>query len=132
MTVAPQEIEITPEEIAVRTAPLSEDELDALPYGAIMLDAHGFVLRYNRYEEALAGRRREEVIGRHFFREVAPCTALTRFQAEFDRGLESGRVSALFDFVFHFPSGARRVRVRLLGGQGNPPAVWAFITEIRR
>ncbi|MEO1369682.1 MAG: PAS domain-containing protein, partial [Acidobacteriota bacterium] len=53
---------------------LSENELDGLPFGAIRLDADGAVVLYNAAESAISGRRKEDVIGRNFFTEVAPCT----------------------------------------------------------
>jgi photoactive yellow protein len=49
-------------------------ELDALPFGVVEMDRSGRVLRYNATESRYSGLSRERVLGRHFFREVAPCS----------------------------------------------------------
>jgi PAS domain-containing protein len=52
---------------------LTPEALDGLPYGLITLDALGRVVHYNDTESRLAGLAPGQVIGRHFFTEVAPC-----------------------------------------------------------
>ncbi|HEX8430267.1 MAG TPA: PAS domain-containing protein, partial [Longimicrobium sp.] len=58
---------------------LDADALDALPWGTVVLDADGRVVEYNAAEERLAGVSRRDVLGRHFFTEVAPCTSVAKF-----------------------------------------------------
>jgi photoactive yellow protein len=53
---------------------LTDAELDALPYGVVEMDLAGEVLRYNATESRYSGLSRERVLGRHFFRDVAPCS----------------------------------------------------------
>jgi photoactive yellow protein len=53
---------------------LNHTELDALPFGVIQMDRSGTVLHYNSTESRYSGLSRERVLGRHFFREVAPCS----------------------------------------------------------
>ncbi len=93
---------------------LSEAELDALPYGVIGLDADGTVLAYNRAEGELAGREPGEVIGRNFFREVAPCTAVQAFQGQFEAFCGGEDLPRTFQFTFRFPAGPVRVRILFL------------------
>ncbi len=54
------------------------EDIDALPFGVIVVDRQGTILEYNAYESALTGFARERVLERNFFRDVAPCTALPR------------------------------------------------------
>ena len=61
----------------------TDAELDALPFGVIALDRDGFVLRYNLYESRLARLDRNQVVGRNFFDEIAPCTRNEAFQGRF-------------------------------------------------
>jgi PAS domain-containing protein len=49
--------------------------IDRLPLGVVVLDRHGVVVRYNRYEEQLARRRREETEERRVGKE---CRRLCR------------------------------------------------------
>lgn len=59
---------------ALRLQALDDDELDELPFGVIEMDLEGTVLRYNATESRYSGLPRDRVVGRHFFRDVAPCS----------------------------------------------------------
>lgn len=93
----------------------SDAELDALPFGVIGLDAEGVILRYNLYESRLARLDRNQVIGRRFFGEVAPCTRGEGFEGRFRRFVASptGEVER-FDYLFDFKFGAQRVVVEMV------------------
>lgn len=94
------------------------EELDALPYGLVVLDATGNVLFYNETESALTGFARERVIGKNFFGEVAPCTRVKEFKGRFEQFVagELGRVT-FFDFAFHFERGTQNVLIGLSHGR---------------
>jgi photoactive yellow protein len=62
------------DDTAERLQQLSREELDALDYGVVEMDHGCEVLRYNATESRHAGLPPERVIGRHFFRDVAPCS----------------------------------------------------------
>lgn len=53
---------------------LSADELDGLDFGVVEMDHQGQVLRYNATESRYSGLPVDRVVGRHFFRDVAPCS----------------------------------------------------------
>lgn len=94
------------------------DLLDSLPVGVIVLDTSGRVVRYNRYEQRLAQRSAGSVLGKSFFREVAPCTAASGLLPVFERYCEhGGELSAdlLFQFPFPHLKVPRDVRLRLRG-----------------
>ena len=82
---------------------LSKEEVSALPYGAIELDAAGTILSYNSAEAELSGRDSARVIGKNFFTQVAPCTAVSEFQGRFLEFLRSGQGPQSFSFTFPFP-----------------------------
>ncbi len=89
--------------------------LDLLPYGVIVLDAQGTVLYYNDREQEIAGRRREAVLGRNFFAEIAPCTQVQAFQEPFREALRAQARLPSFHFRFPFPERARDVEITLTG-----------------
>lgn len=103
------------------------EAFDALPVGAIVLDATGRVVVYNRYEEHLARRRRENVLGRDFFHEVAPCMNVPELGGAFRAGIGSGELDAEVELSFplRFGTLARDVLVRMrpLLLDGAPHAV---------
>ncbi len=86
--------------------------LDALPFGAVRLDAEGRVIAYNRAEAAIAGTDPAQVVGRLFFTEVAPCAKVRAFGGEFLR-LVAGGVSERIEFLFVFRRGGVDTPVRI-------------------
>ncbi len=91
---------------------LTSAELDALPYGMIQLDSRGVVLRYSQAEARLSGRTAADVVGRHFFDEVAPCTRVREFHGRFVDGVRAQQLDTVFTFRFAFRP-PREVRVHL-------------------
>jgi photoactive yellow protein len=89
-------------------------QLDGLPFGVIELDAEGTVTAYNRAEAALAGTQADRVMGRNFFTEVAPCTAVKEFEGRFRHFLDSDERVAQFSFTFSFRDGPVGVEIFLL------------------
>ena len=106
------------------------EELNMLPFGTICLDRRGTVLAYNAAEERLAGRRAQDIVGKNFFEEVAPCTRVRKFQGAFAEGMERRSLNEVFDFTFHFPHGKREVRIRLIYTDKPSECVWVFATPI--
>ena len=116
--------------LAVRQfAKMYEGELlgsvfDALPVGVVLLDEHGDVVFFNRAEERLAGRKRQHVIGRSFFKEVAPCTNVVGLGTDYRAQVNAGDLhkSVNFRFPRPFVQSPRDVRLRLdsLQIQGRP------------
>jgi photoactive yellow protein len=91
---------------------LHGEELDAAPFGVIVVDRSGTILEYNAYERSMAGLGTRTVIGLNFFTDVAPCTAIRDFQGRFGDFLSSNETSIEpFEFVFPFARGPQRVSV---------------------
>ena len=108
---------------------LSPDELDALPYGMIQLDAAGVILRYNAAESTLSGMAAAECVGRRFFTEVAPCTHVAEFYGRFAEGVRAERLDATFNFEFAFRP-PREVQVRLFYSRATR-SVWVRVVDLR-
>lgn len=86
--------------------------LDALPFGAIQLTGEGIITAYSRAESVLSGLSPATVIGKNFFRQVAPCTAVKEFQGKFEALRSKGQDgSATLLFVFKYAGGAKLVEV---------------------
>jgi photoactive yellow protein len=92
---------------------LSAAEIDSLPFGYIALDPEGNIRKYNRYEADLARKDPQKVLGKNFFREVAPCTQVQDFEGRFRR-FADGEIedpTLAFDFEFAFRHGTQKVRI---------------------
>ncbi|MBV9497380.1 MAG: PAS domain-containing protein [Acidobacteria bacterium] len=107
---------------------LTEQELDALPFGAIRLDRDGIVLSYNRTESKLTGRDPQRVIGRNFFTEVAPCTNVQEFAGRFREGVANRNMHVIFPYRFDFEMAPRDVTVTLFWSDQTETA-WVFVRE---
>ncbi|MGH6989666.1 MAG: hypothetical protein ACREFD_01330 [Stellaceae bacterium] len=83
-----------------RLEDMSGQEFDSLPFGAIRLDGMGRVLAYNRTESLYSGMRQQVVIGRDWFRDLAPCTNTAKFYGKFKEGVAKDMIDAYFDYVF--------------------------------
>ena len=92
---------------------LSPGELDALPFGIIQLDERGVILHYNTFESRLTQLSPGEVIGRDFFREVAPCADVQEFRGRFVEGVARQRLDERFRYHFPFANGPRDVLITL-------------------
>lgn len=91
-------------------------QLDELPFGIIDLDPQATVMAYNRAEANLSRLQAEQVIGRNFFTEVAPCTAVKEFQGRFREFISGGERTMRFSFTFSFRHGPVDVEIFLLRG----------------
>lgn len=123
MIAAPEEL--TGERLARMTAA----EFDALPFGAIRLDADGRVVGFNVAEARLARRRPEATLGRLFFEDIAPCTNTEAFRGRLDSLARAGEGTETFDYVFEFPWGIRQVRIRLMVLPDH--SRWVFVSTLR-
>ncbi len=96
------------------------DELDALPFGAIVVDPGGKIIAYNQYEARLARADRDAVIGKNFFRDVAPCTAVQLFQGRMIEFVRSkNRVSERFNYFFPLVQAPVEVTITFLKLRGK-------------
>jgi photoactive yellow protein len=91
--------------------------LDLLPYGIIVVDEEGKILYYNAREEEIASRHREDVLGKNFFSEVAPCTQVREFYGRFQETMHRAGLVADFHFRFPFPERPREVEITLTSFQ---------------
>lgn len=83
---------------------LNREVADMLPYGFIRLDEQGIVLEYNTAESALSGLPRGGVVGRNFFRSVAPCTCVKQFEGKVQEMVAAGKAGRdQIQFLFKFP-----------------------------
>ena len=117
------------EDIANTLSKMSDKDLDGLAFGAIQLDKNGTILQYNAAEGDITGRDPEEVKGKNFFREVAPCTNTDEFYGKFRKGVESGDLNTLFEYTFDYNMMPTKVKVHMkkaLSGDGY----WVFVKRL--
>lgn len=107
---------------------MNPEQLDALPFGVIRLDATGKVLTFNSSEAKLTGRDPKRVIGKNFFTQVAPCTNVKAFAGRFREGMAKKEMHIIFPYRFDFEMAPRDVSVTLFYSAQNDSA-WVFVRE---
>ena len=106
----------TPDAIA-RLAALPDAALDALPYGVVEMEHDTRVRRYNATESRLSGLPPSRVIGRHFFRDVAPCSDNRHVARRYDEG----SLDETIDYTFSLRMRPVPVRLRMLKPASGDP-----------
>lgn len=107
-------------------AKLSQEELDQLSFGAVLLDPEGYVVFYNASEGRLSGRKPRDQVGKHFFRDVAPCTQSDAFFGRFQKLIEGQIESAIFEYLFDFRVAPTRVLVHMKPAS-DPERYWVLV-----
>ena len=109
-------------------ARMSTSEIDQLAFGAIQLDSTGTILQYNETEGAITGRSPAQVIGKNFFKDVAPCTNTPKFNGAFDKVVQD-HSSVMLEYTFDYQMAPTKVKVHmkpaLVGG-----SFWIFVKRL--
>ena len=93
----------------------SNDELDALDFGVIGMDASGVVQRYNSHESKAAGLSSQRVLGQPLFTVVAPCMNNFMIAQRFEDALANGTaLDDTIDYVLTLRMRPVKVKLRLL------------------
>lgn len=110
-------------------AKMSDSQLDKIAFGAIELDSNGKVLKYNVAEGDITGRKPEEVMGKNFFTQVAPCTDKAEFKGRFDAGVKSGDLNTMFEYVFDYKMKPTKVKVHMKKALTGD-SYWVFVKRL--
>jgi photoactive yellow protein len=110
-------------------AKLSPQEIDQLAFGAVQLDDKGTVLQYNAAESSITGRASKDVIGKNFFRDVAPCTSTPGFKGLFDKGVREGNLNTMFEYVFDYNMAPTKVKIHMKKAIADD-SYWIFVKRL--
>jgi photoactive yellow protein len=83
-----------------------------LPFGLLELDARGTVIRFSPAAEQNSPVQARDVLGRNFFREIAPFEQVSDFQSRFQVFMASGE--SVQRFTSSFPSDKGQIKVQIL------------------
>jgi photoactive yellow protein len=110
-------------------ARMTAREVDQLAFGAVQLDARGTILQYNAAEAGITGRKAEEVIGKNFFRDVAPCTNGPKFKGVFDTGVRTGDLNTMFEYTFDHKMTPTKVKIHMKKALVGD-SYWIFVKRL--
>lgn len=97
-----------------------------LPFGAVLLDRNGKIVKYNKAESVIANRNPEDVVGKSFFDEIAPCAKGKRFHGEFLKFHQTGQINVMFDYKFAYKGANVGVKIHLKA-QPDGQNCWLFV-----
>ena len=108
---------------------MSGTQIDNLAFGAIELDADGTVLKFNATEGTMTGRDPRAVIGKNFFRDVAPCTSTPAFEGVFRDGVAKDDLNTMFEYLFDYQMTPTKVKVHMKRAI-NGGSYWIFVKRL--
>ena len=108
---------------------MTEVEINRLAFGAVQLDATGKILTYNAAEAGITGRSPAAVLGKNFFRDVAPCTNAPGFKGVFDEGVRSGTLNTMFEYVFDYNMAPTKVKIHMKKALSGD-TFWIFVKRL--
>lgn len=101
--------------IGRKLAAISPDDIDALDFGVIGIDAQTMVRLYNAHEAKSAGLAPERVLGQHLFTAVAPCMNNFMVAERFEDTANAGTsLDATIDYVLTLRMRPIKVKLRLI------------------
>lgn len=108
---------------------LSDVEIDSLAFGAVEVDATGKILKYNTTEASITGRNKNDMIGKNFFNEVAPCTKTDTFYGKFKEGVAKGDLNVMFEYTFDYNMAPTKVKVHMKKALAGD-TYWIFVKRL--
>ena len=92
---------------------LSDEELDAIPYGVVQLNSEGRVLSFNRSESNELGWSNGRPLGLDFFDEVAPSAFVADVYGRFVNAFTTHHLDEIFRFTYGHLDMPRTVQMRM-------------------
>ena len=108
---------------------MTSREVDQLAFGAVQLDGRGTILQYNAAEASITGRNQKDVIGKNFFRDVAPCTGTLAFKGVFDKGVREGNLNTMFEYTFDYNMSPTKVKIHMKKAIAGD-SYWIFVKRL--
>ena len=111
--------------LASRVEQLSQEELDRLPFGVILLDRDSTVIFYSATEGRQSGYAPRSPLGQNFF-EVSRCMDTDDFRGRITKAVENGgKVDLEIGWYGDFDDPDRDLRIRIQSARNG--GVWIFI-----
>ena len=105
-----------------------KNSLNQLAIGAIEVDVEGNIQYYSRAESELTGLEPDEVVGKNFFRDVAPCCRNRNFLDHFEKVVQKKAREERFEYLFTDAIKPVRVKV-ILKSSLIDDDYWIFIKK---
>jgi photoactive yellow protein len=115
-------------DLARQAEAMTPEQIDALPFGAIRVDAGGQVCFYSRTEARLSGRDQRPTVGLDFFLDIAPCMGTPLVRGRIEQALAAGTLDVRMRHVGDFADRSRTLELRALSATGG--GFWLFLRRV--
>lgn len=97
---------------------MTDEELNALPFGVILIGADGKVQKYSKREAEQSGYGVNRTPkGLNFFAELAPCMDTSQFRGQIDKAAAAGKVDIELGHTGDFSDRSRNFKVRIISAE---------------
>ncbi|MEM7621051.1 MAG: photoactive yellow protein [Pseudomonadota bacterium] len=100
-----------------------------LAFGAVLLDRTGKIIKYNQAEGLISGRSVDDVIGKNFFNDIAPCAKGKKFHGLFLQFSQTGSVNTMLDYEFDYKMSPVKVRIHMKSAPSGDQC-WLFVKRV--
>ena len=100
-----------------------------LPFGAVLCDRTGKIIRYNQAEMMITVRDPGDLIGKNFFEDIAPCAKGQKFHGKFTEGAQIGQINTMFEYAFDYKMDPVKVRIHLKS-EASGEGIWILIKRM--
>ena len=69
------------------------------------------------------------MIGKNFFRDVAPCTNSPTFKGVFDQGVRADNLNTMFEYVFDYNMSPTKVKIHMKKAISDG-SFWIFVKRL--
>jgi photoactive yellow protein len=115
-------------DIALCIEAMTAEQIDALPFGVIRIDADGVVRHYSAREAALSGFAPRDAIGLEFFARMAPCMNSPLIRGRIEKALAQRTLDMRMSHVGDFSDRQRLLDLRAVSAtQGG---FWLFLRRV--
>jgi photoactive yellow protein len=111
-----------------RVEAMTSEQIDALPFGAIRIDADGVVRHYSAREAELSGFGARTAIGSDFFTRMAPCMDSPLVRGRIEKALAARTLDLRINHVGDFADRQRALELRVVSATSD--GFWMFLRRI--
>jgi photoactive yellow protein len=125
MTLADNLPHYNDQKLAEKVEKLSIQAVNALPFGAIRVDAIGDVTYYSDVERRLSGSGDHPRMGLNFFHDIAPCMDNPHYRGRIEQAIARGTLDLEFTHIGDFEDRERELIVRIQSSSDG--GYWIFM-----
>ena len=112
------------DDLAANVEAMTAEDRNALPFGAVRLDANNIVQFFSDTEAEGSGMGHRGQVGRNFFADIAPCLANDDYLGRIQHARSHGEIDIEMGWVGDYGDANSALRVRIMSAPDG--GLWIF------